>query len=172
MNLITVNTSNWIALASLSLSGVVLGRQLVLERRMRPIRSQFAIGENSAPPMPDEMVGYRKQGEPRHDTLRVYGHGAGHPIPDLWVVGAGSVAVLARTIRWRTVAAAKVAIADHGYISEHMPIPDSPPAEAVIGTSGLWEGHAGTQPVFWSAEPNPNLLIDVTVEIQQWELSP
>lgn len=51
-------------------------------------------------------------------------------------------------------------------------MPDSPPPEAVIATSGLWEGHAGERPIFWSAEPDSNRLFDVAFEIQEWELSP
>lgn len=41
----------------------------------------------------------------------------------------------------------------------------------VVGTSGLWEGHRRPASVLVGRR-NPHLLIDVAVEIQEWELSP
>ena len=160
-------------LGGLALGAATAVRQLRLERRSRPVIEAFEWANPSgAPPMPDQVRGYAKSGDPVTGTLRVFGHGRGTAIPDLWVPSAGSVVLLARTIQWASVGDQSVAVGTHGWISDDCPVPAEPPADAEVGKSGLWTGHSGEQPVFWSAESEPNHLIDIAYTVQEWRPAP
>ncbi len=154
---------------SLAVSLVTSLRQLQLERRSRPVIESFEwTNRAEAPPMPDEVRGYGKTGEAVDGVLRVYGHGQGSVIPNLWVSGAGSPVLLVRTIRWSAVGNQLLAVGSHPYVGREFPLPGHPPADATVAAAGLWKGNSGAQPVFWSAEENPDHLIDVAYSVQEW----
>lgn len=136
-------------------------------------------GVETAEPMPTSIPGYRLEGEPRHEIIRVYDQEIGSLIPDLPVtMNGGDQAYW--TVRWRTLNGLPIRVGLVGYDYPGFNDPGDELSSTEIsewidsGTAGLVAGGGTTQPTFL-VDPDPEYehhLIDVAIEVQWWAAAP
>jgi serine/threonine protein kinase len=126
------------------------------------------LAPGTAPPQPDTLPGFSKQGPVVQTMIRVFQGQGGTLIPQFpWSMNGCSQRVF--TVRWRALGPAITA----GMTSvEQLPVNLSDVPHPTTGLAALMQGDGCSQPAFFFDSAPVDTLEDIAIDYQVWVASP